>query len=107
MNAFTESNTVEQMILDAVAQHDGKPDPARWTYAPASQIPRQPGDVTVEPWLREALIHLNPEITAQPDRADEVIYNLRACIHSVQAITASTCRCAWWIPLTQQTTILL
>jgi type I restriction enzyme R subunit len=82
---FTESNTVEQMILDAVAQHDGKLDPARWTYVPASQIPRQLSDVTVEPWLRKALIHLNPEIAAQPDRADEVIYNLRACILSVQA----------------------
>jgi len=85
MNAFTESNTVEQMILDAVAQHGGKLNPARWDYLPATQIPRQPGDVVVEPWLRKALIHLNPEIAAQPDRADEVIYNLRACILSVQA----------------------
>src|SRR6266702_4232691 len=39
----------------------------------------------VEPWVREALIDLNPEIAAQPDRADDVIYNLRACILSVQA----------------------
>ncbi len=39
----------------------------------------------VESWVREALIRLNPEIAAQPDRADEVIYNLRACILSVQA----------------------
>lgn len=29
----------------------------------------------VEPWLREALIKLNPEIATHPDRADEVIYN--------------------------------
>jgi len=85
MNAFTESNTVEQMILDAIAQHDGKLDPARWTYAPTTEVPCQLGDVMVEPWLRGALIHLNPEIAAQPDRADEVIYNLRACILSVQA----------------------
>ena len=42
-------------------------------------------EVMVEPWVREALIRLNPEIAAQPDRADEVIYNLRACILSVQA----------------------
>ncbi len=35
--------------------------------------------------MREALIKLNPEIAAHPDRADEVIYNLRACILSVQA----------------------
>jgi type I restriction enzyme, R subunit len=39
----------------------------------------------VESWVREALINLNPEIATVPERADEVIYNLRACILSVQA----------------------
>ena len=39
----------------------------------------------VEAWLRLALIRLNPEIAAQPDRADEVIYALRAILLSVQA----------------------
>src|SRR2546426_12533622 len=102
---FTEANTVEQMILDAVTRPGGTPAsmvredappyrgeslgdalrPARWTYAPHTDVPRQLSDVMVEPWVREALIHLNPEIAAQPDRADEVIYNLRACVLSVQA----------------------
>jgi type I restriction enzyme R subunit len=59
--------------------------PARWTYTPHTDILRQLSDVMVEPWVREALIRLNPEVAAQPDRADEVIYNLRACILSVQA----------------------
>src|SRR5262252_10452203 len=101
---FTESNTVEQMILDAVTQRGGTPAsmvredallyggeslgdalrPARWTYAPHTEIPRQLSGVMVEPWVRKALIRLNPEIAAWPDRADEVIYNLRACILSVQ-----------------------
>ncbi len=102
---FTESNTVERMILDAVAprgskqasmvREDASPyrgeslgdelRPSRWTYASSSDVPRQPGDVMVEPWVRDALTRLNPDIAAQPDRADEVIYNLRACILSVQA----------------------
>jgi type I restriction enzyme R subunit len=93
------------MILDAVTKPGDKPaprmredlppyrgeslgdelHPARWTYTPYTDIPRQPGDVIIEPWVREALIRLNPDIAAQPDRADEVIYNLRACILSVQA----------------------
>lgn len=100
---FTEANTVEQMILDAVTKlggkqtamlredlpgwgesHGGELHPAHWTYVPAIQVPRQSGEVMVEPWLREALVRLNPEIATQPDRADEVIYNLRACILSVQ-----------------------
>jgi type I site-specific restriction-modification system R (restriction) subunit len=102
---FTEANTIEQMIFDAVTKlgdqqasrmrEDVQPyrgeslgdelRPVRWTYAPHTSIPRQPTDVMVEPWLCEALIRLNPDIAAQPDRADEVIYNLRACILSVQA----------------------
>ena len=102
---FTESNTVEQMILDAATKTGGKQvlmvrddspryagdslgdelRPSHWEYVPAAQVPRQPGDVMVEPWLREALIRLNPEIAAQPDRADEVIYALRACLLSVGA----------------------
>jgi type I restriction enzyme R subunit len=51
---------------------------------PAAQLPRQIGDVMVAPWVREALVRLNPETVAHPDRADEVVYNLRACILSVQ-----------------------
>jgi type I restriction enzyme, R subunit len=102
---FTEANTVEQMILDAVAKLGDKPAsrirenapsyrgeslgddlrPARWTYVPSTEVPRQPNEVMVEPWVREALIRINPDIAAQRDRADEVIYNLRACILSVQA----------------------
>lgn len=101
---FTESNTVEQMILDAVAggSRTGPPlvrekspgygeslgselRPARWDYVPAAQLPRQNNDVMVEAWVRDALIKLNPEIAVQPDRADEVIYNLRAILLSVQA----------------------
>ncbi|MCX5810231.1 MAG: type I restriction endonuclease subunit R [Proteobacteria bacterium] len=102
---FTEFNTVEQMILDAVTKMGGKQEtmlredspryggdslgdelrPAHWTYVPTAGIPRKSGDVMVEPWLREALIRLNPEIAAQPDRADEVIYNLRAILLSVHA----------------------
>ena len=84
---FTESNTVEQMILDAAAKSratTASPE-GHWDYVPGPQLPRQVGDVMVEPWVREALLQLNPEIAAQPDRADEVIYNLRACILSVQA----------------------
>jgi type I restriction enzyme R subunit len=103
--SFTESNTVEQMILDAATSlgsgaggfvlREDPPSgwggslgeefkPSRWTYVAATALPRQPGEVMVEPWVREALIALNPEIAEQPDRADEVIYALRAILLSVQ-----------------------
>ena len=51
--------------------------------APAD-LPRQPQEVLVEPHLRDALIRLNPAIAAQPDRADEVLYNLRAIVMGVR-----------------------
>lgn len=109
---FTESNTVEQMIIaaacgsphpgplqkgqeEAFALREDPPGwggslggdlrPDLWEYVPATEVPRQAGDVMVEAWLRVALIRLNPEIAAQPDRADEVIYALRAILLSVQA----------------------
>ena len=82
---FTESNSVEQMILAAVSKGTASAVDLCWDYSPGPDLPRQCHEVMVEPWVREALIRLNPEIAAQPDRADEVIYNLRACILSVQA----------------------
>jgi type I restriction enzyme R subunit len=103
--SFTESNTVEQMILDAATSlgsgvggsvvREDPPSgwggslgeelkPSRWTYVAATALPRQPGEVMVEAWVREALIALNPEIAEEPDRADMVIYALRAILLSVQ-----------------------
>ncbi len=38
----------------------------------------------VEAHLREALIRLNPEIAKQPDRADDVLYKLRAIVMGVR-----------------------
>lgn len=77
MPAFTEDNTIEQMLLTTL-QSNG------WKYLPAEELPRQYSDVMVEPMVKEALIRLNPEIAAEPSRADEVIYKLRTVILSVQ-----------------------
>ena len=100
--SFNESNTVEQMILDTAASlgssevrsvvreeppscWSGGIQSARWTFVAPEKVPRKFGDVIVLPWLREALIRLNPEIAAQPDRADEVIYLLNAILLSVHS----------------------
>lgn len=91
---FTESNTVESLIRDALcggATHHTSAGPglsrkgAGWVYVAAKHIPRKDDEVWVEPWLREALVRLNPEIAADPDRADEVIYRLRAAVTSVRS----------------------
>ena len=98
---FNESNTVEAYLSDLLSgqtksvltnaikapqatyghSHKG----LGWHRVPSTEIPRQPQEVIVEKWLREALIRLNPEITSIPDRADEVLYKLRAIILSVRS----------------------
>jgi type I restriction enzyme, R subunit len=52
----------------------------------------------VESYVREALIRLNPTIAAQPDRADEVLYKLRAIVLAVRSdglIRANELFTAW------------
>lgn len=98
---FNESNTVEAYVRDLLAgpvkvvpantvrepqaSYGPSPKGIGWRYAAPADVPRQIQEVLVEPWLRDALIRLNPEIVAQPDRADEVLYKLRAIVLSVRS----------------------
>jgi type I restriction enzyme R subunit len=69
-----------------------------WHFVPAIDLPRQPQDVFVEQYVREALIRLNPDIAAQPGRADEVLYKLRAIVLAVRSdglIRANELFTAW------------
>lgn len=70
-------DSLEQMVVDTISNNG-------WKYIPAADLPRAYSDVMVEPMVRDALIRLNPEIAAEPSRADEVIYKLRTLILSVQ-----------------------
>lgn len=67
---FNEDNTIEQMVI-ATLKSNG------WKYIPAEELPRDYSDVMVESMVKDALTRLNPEIAADPSRADEVIYKLR------------------------------
>ncbi len=93
---FTESNTVEAYIRDRLVGpvRRTRPNAVRetevayglgWRYAPPADVPRQSQEVLIERWVREALIRLNPEIAVQPDRADDVLYRLRAIIMGVRS----------------------
>jgi len=74
---FTEANSVEYFVCDLLKG-------VGWEYLPSESLQRSTSDVLVEEHLRDALIRLNPEIAKKPDRADEVIYKLRAIILTVQ-----------------------
>lgn len=97
--AFNEQNTTEHFILheltgvsldDLQNPNYHVPDelllagPGKWQYVPAVQLKREVTDILVEPLLKDALVRLNPDITADPSKADEVIYKLRAILLSVQ-----------------------
>jgi len=93
---FNEENTVEQMVLDTLCEGVTSNMVAEeracygdeiksWRFVAAEELPRQHSDVLVESVVRDALIRLNPEIKAQPDRADEVLYRLRTIPLSVQS----------------------
>ena len=96
---FNEANTVEAYIRDRLAGSVrstrnnviGKPTVPYsaagigWCYIQPADVPRQPQEVLVERWVREALIRMNPEIAEQPDRADDVLYKLRAIIIGVRS----------------------
>ncbi len=97
--SFTEASTVESLVRDllcggvthhtavgaGLARRQGKIAGVGWHYLPASSVPRLPHEVLAESWVRDALIRLNPEIAAIPDRADEVLYKLRAIVLAVRS----------------------
>lgn len=75
---FNEDNTIEQMLIKTL------PD-VGWKYIEPDSLPRHHSGVLVESMVKDALIRLNPEIAAEPDRADEIIYKLRALVNAASA----------------------
>jgi type I restriction enzyme R subunit len=95
---FNEANTVEAFVRDrlcggvthhtsvgpGLARQAGQLSGVGWHYLSSQNLPRQPHEVLVEGHLREALIRLNPDIATDPDRADDVLYKLRAVLMGVR-----------------------
>ena len=96
--SFNEMNTIENALRDHLV---GKPVTAqtgmvaeetaeyiagnrdlKWKYVHGENLVlygKQPQDVFVDTWLKNALCRLNKPLAANPDLADEVIHRLRAC----------------------------
>src|SRR4051812_38544242 len=77
---FTEQNTVEDFLRDRLARGEHGREP--WKYISGKELDRSEDDVLIGSDVRQALIELNPDIAAQPERADEVLYKLQAIIVS-------------------------
>lgn len=94
--SFNEINTVENFVIKTMTGVNlndagvvgGEPVAeygVHWVYTPASELSREITEVLIETELKKALIKLNPEIAALPERADEVIYKLRSILLSVNS----------------------
>ena len=90
---FNELNTVEHYIIQKLSgvnlnsgSIDDSLDSNSWVYKSSDKVNREIKDILVEGEVRDALIRLNPEINQKPELADEVIYNLRAILISVNQV---------------------
>ena len=93
--SFNEINAVENFVIHtmtgvnlnetSMAHEAQAPYGAQWEYLPATELPREVTEVMVETEVKKALVRLNPEIAALPERADEVIYKLRSILLSVNS----------------------
>src|SRR5205085_4624431 len=61
-------------------------DTVKWKYVQSELLQRNIEDVLLEKELTESLCRLNPEIAAQPERAEEVIHKLRAILITVNNV---------------------
>lgn len=95
---FNEANTVEAFIRDRLAgstssanvapgfaRHSSVISGLGWHFVGPADLPRQSQEALVEPYLRDALIRLNPDIAANPSRVDDVLYRLRAIVMSARS----------------------
>lgn len=77
MAQFDEANSVRDFVRDIVKSLE-------IPFIPGSHLPRREDEVLLEDVVRDALVRLNPEIRADPGKANEVIYNLRAILLSAR-----------------------
>ncbi len=89
---FNEANTVRDFVRDLVTSVDVQ-------SLPGSELPRTTDSVLLEAQVKAALVRLNPEIEAEPGRADEVLHRLRAIILSARqgSLLASNEEFAAWL----------
>ena len=92
MTNFNETNTIEDAIRDHLCglnitketstSYEGFNISKLWKFIHGHDLPREPQDVLIESWVKDALCRLNPDIAKDPDKADDVIYRLRSILLS-------------------------
>jgi type I restriction enzyme R subunit len=92
---FNELNSVEHFIINQltgvnlnnnVLNETSIGNKAEWVYRSTTELNRSINEVIIEQDLKDALILLNPEINKNHELAEEVIYNLRTILISVNQV---------------------
>lgn len=97
--SFNEMNTIENalrdhlvgkpvtiqtgMVAEETAEYIADYKDLKWKYVHGENLVlygKQPQDVFVDTWLKDALCRLNKPLAANPDLADEVIHRLRGVL---------------------------
>lgn len=96
--SFNELNTTEHYILNELTGASPEvlqdanyraPESAfqagtgMWQYVPSVQLKRDTSNALVESLVIDALVRLNPDIAADPSKAEEVLHKIRAIFLSV------------------------
>ena len=76
-------NTVEDFLRDRLTR--GEHGPTAWKYSSGKELDRAEEDVLIASDVRRALLDLNPDMAAHPERVDEVLYKLQAILVSASA----------------------
>ena len=97
--SFNELNSIEHFIVHQltgvnlnnvqsglVSEANVQYDSVKWKYVQSELLQRNIDDVLLENELSDALCRLNPEIKAQPERAEEVIHKLRTILIAVNNV---------------------
>jgi type I restriction enzyme, R subunit len=77
---FSEENAVENFLRDRLIR--GEHSCVPWRFSGGKDLNRKEEDVLMAGDVRDALVRLNPDIAARPERVDEVLYKLKAIIVS-------------------------
>ena len=99
MSLFSESNTVENYLIYKLSgvnlnkksiydtvEIDNEINEIKWKYVQSDLLLRNDEDVFLENILKDSLIKLNPDISENPENAEEVIRKLKSILISVDNI---------------------
>lgn len=74
---FTEASTIQTSLVEWAEE-------AGWEYIRGVELPRDEHDVLVEPWAREALLSLNPDLVDDPESTDMMLAEVNRAILDAQ-----------------------